>query len=316
MSESLVSVIVPVYNVSEYLEECWNSIARQTYDNIEIILVDDGSTDGSGKLCDELSRKEYTTIVIHRENGGLAAARNSGLDVCSGEYITFVDSDDMIAPNMIEDMVSAINETDADIVQCDYFRYENREEINNISHNQVQIEITSGKKFVGTENYKDIACAKLYKNVCWQNIRFREEIIHEDYALIYKIVYEAFRVTYIEDILYYARIRSGSITQLGFRRESLILVELSEERIEYFQINNERKLSDKAYTSYYDYLLSFYNQIRRCNNYEKNEKKSVCESLLRKYRNNIFRFLNIESIQIKTKIKLICCYFVPGLWKC
>lgn len=102
MKDDLISVIVPVYNVEKYLHKCINSILNQTYKNLEIILIDDGSTDNSGKICDEYALKDNRIKVIHKENGGLSSARNAGLDICSGDYIGFVDSDDYIAEDMYE----------------------------------------------------------------------------------------------------------------------------------------------------------------------------------------------------------------------
>ena len=314
MSEVLVSVIVPVYNVRDYLQECWKSIINQTFRNIEIILVDDGSTDGSGELCDELSKQDKRVIVIHRKNGGLSAARNSGIDVCKGEYITFVDSDDVIAPNMMEVLVSAINETGADVVQCESIRYEKDFDEIELGDNKFQVKTFPGNAFVGSESYKDVSWAKLYKRSVWSKRRFMEGIIHEDYALTYKLMYESSLVAYIGETLYYARIRPGSITQLGFRKESLILVKLSEERIEYFMEHNDKRLLDYAYAGYYGYLLSFFNELTKADCLDKIERKEIRKSLIVKYRKNIMKFLGIESIGVKTKIKLVACFFIPSLW--
>ena len=314
MSEVLVSIIVPVYNVSDYLQECWDSIISQSFKNLEIILVDDGSTDGSGELCDELSKQDKRVIVIHRKNGGLSAARNSGLDVCKGEYVTFVDSDDFIASNMIEKLVLAMSETGADIVQCESIRFENELDEKKTVDNHFQVKTFPGNVFVGNENYKDVSWAKLYKREVWSKKRFREGIIHEDYALTYKLIYESALVSHVGETLYYARIRPGSITQLGFRKESLILVELSEERIEYFMEYNDKRLLDYAYTGYYGYLLSFYNKLIKDNCLDRIERKEISKSLILKYRKNIMKFLDIESIGVKTKIKLVACFCIPSLW--
>lgn len=112
-----ISVIVPVYNVEDYLEECINSILGQTYKNLEIILVDDGSTDNSSKICDIYEKKDKRIKVIHKENGGLSSARNEGLKYRTGEYISFVDSDDFIDKTMYEKLYSAIKKYDADVVR-------------------------------------------------------------------------------------------------------------------------------------------------------------------------------------------------------
>ena len=118
----LISVIVPVYNVSNYLERCVQTLIKQTYGNLEIILVDDGSTDGSSKLCDKIAKSDNRIKVIHKENGGLSSARNAGLDAAQGEYISFIDSDDSIHLYFYNVLLKVMNETDADIVQCEMLR--------------------------------------------------------------------------------------------------------------------------------------------------------------------------------------------------
>lgn len=108
MEQALISVIVPVYNVEKYLPECVESIISQTYDNLEVILIDDGSTDRSGKICDEFAEKDSRIVVIHQKNSGVSAARNRGLDLCRGEYISFVDSDDYYCTDLMESAMNAL----------------------------------------------------------------------------------------------------------------------------------------------------------------------------------------------------------------
>ena len=128
--QPLISVIVPVYNVEQYLDRCVNSLVGQTYQNLEIILVDDGSPDGCSVICDNWARKDSRVIVIHKNNGGLSSARNSALDVCSGDVIAFVDSDDWVEPDMFEKMLESMQEHDADIVQCSVLKtYENGQSV-------------------------------------------------------------------------------------------------------------------------------------------------------------------------------------------
>ena len=113
-----ISIIVPIYNVKKYIQQCVESLINQTYKNLEIILIDDGSTDGCGELCDEFGKKDQRIHVIHKQNGGLSDARNKGIDVASGDYIGFVDSDDWISHNMYEKMLSSLKSVNADIAVC------------------------------------------------------------------------------------------------------------------------------------------------------------------------------------------------------
>ena len=118
MSQSLISVIVPVYNVKEYLNTCVESILNQTHENLEVILVDDGSTDGSGEICDSYAKTDTRVQVLHTTNGGQAAARNRGIEVCKGEYLTFIDSDDSMEPELIETLYLAQKKSGANLVSC------------------------------------------------------------------------------------------------------------------------------------------------------------------------------------------------------
>ena len=118
--EQLVSIIVPIYNVEKYIKECIDSIINQTYKNLEIILVDDGSPDCCPKICDEYSKKDKRIKVIHKENGGLSSARNAGLDVAKGEYVSFIDSDDVVDEKFIETLYNLCIENNCDISECNF----------------------------------------------------------------------------------------------------------------------------------------------------------------------------------------------------
>ena len=118
--EKTVSVIVPIYNVEKYLERSVRSILKQSYDNLEVILVDDGSPDNCGNICDALAKEDKRIRVIHKENGGLSDARNAGLDIATGDYIVFVDSDDHISPDFIDILMKEVDENDADVAMCSY----------------------------------------------------------------------------------------------------------------------------------------------------------------------------------------------------
>ena len=316
----LVSVIIPVYNVIDYLEDCWKSIVKQTYKNIEIILVDDGSTDGSDELCDKLVQTDSRACVIHRKNGGLSAARNSGLDVCRGNYITFVDSDDIVADNMIELMLKVLLSNDADIVHAKNIKWIDASEYLAIKDQQntnitdEQVRLYKGEEYLLSQDYADMSWSKLYKKSCWQNVRFREGIIHEDFESTYKLIYEAARVAYIDEVLYFGRTRPGSIIQLGFRTESLVIIELCEERIHFFEKKSNLKLLQWAYGSYYEFLLSFVNRMGDCAGLSDIEKRKKRHELMKKYRDNIGSFVTIEDISLGVKIKLLACCFFPSLW--
>ena len=131
--EKTISVIVPIYNVEKYLDRCLKSIINQTYKNLEIILIDDGSPDNCGTICDEYAKKDNRIKVVHKDNGGLVKARNTGLDIATGEYISFIDPDDWIELNMYEEMIKIADETNTDIVRCGYYRDNDKESMERIS---------------------------------------------------------------------------------------------------------------------------------------------------------------------------------------
>ena len=139
--DELISVIVPVYNVEKYISRCIESIMKQTYKNIEIILIDDGSTDNSGKICDEYSLKDDRINVIHKKNGGLSDARNTGLDIAKGKYISLIDSDDFVSKFFIETLYNTCKNENCEIAICEYERvYEEKEEISDLENdNKVEI---------------------------------------------------------------------------------------------------------------------------------------------------------------------------------
>lgn len=212
----LVSVIVPVYNVQNYLKECVESIRNQTYTNLEILLIDDGSTDKSGAMCDAYSREDERIQVIHKKNGGLSDARNAGLDVCKGEYIGFVDSDDVIAADMYEKLLQASVLNNADISACHSARLINGK----IRHPRCGKELICQNRsaiikriFLGWGGLSVSACIKLYKRNVFKDVRFPYGKTNEDVFVILDICEHASRMVVLPEPLYYYRMRLGSITR-------------------------------------------------------------------------------------------------------
>ena len=168
----LISVIVPVYNVESYVAECIESIQNQTYMNLEIILVNDGSTDNSGDICDQYATYDERIKVIHKENAGVSAARNTGIEAANGDYIAFVDSDDYIAPNMYEDMLRILKENDLDILECTAFRDKGGEIIEGC--NDGSLEIFNRDEALKMAMYDCFVAvwSQLYKRSAIDDVRF------------------------------------------------------------------------------------------------------------------------------------------------
>jgi len=218
----MISVVIPVYKVEEYLGECISSVVKQSYTDVEIVLVDDGSPDKCPMICDEWAQKDGRIKVIHQENKGLSGARNTGMDAAKGDYITFIDSDDFVEPTYIERLYNALQENeDCSIASCSCCQYVNGE-VKPISYDSWRFNET---RFIEPEDYAErmllmksqhTAWGKLFKASILKNIRFREGYNNEDilFALDFfpQVERENIRTVEIPDQLYYYRYRPGSIS--------------------------------------------------------------------------------------------------------
>lgn len=207
----MISVIIPVYNVEPYLRKCLDSIVHQTYRDLEILIIDDGSTDGSGKICDEYAEIDERAKVFHTENKGLSCARNLGLDNATGDWIGFVDSDDWIEPDMYEMLLIRAEEKGADVVECGVFteypkKTEERKRYNREISGMVAVQM-----LLRNELSND-AWSKLWRRSCFTSIRFPEKRVYEDVATTYRIFAAASRVCTIANSKYHYLIRKGSIS--------------------------------------------------------------------------------------------------------
>ncbi len=210
-----LSIIIPVYNVRQWLEETVNSVLNQTHRDFELILVDDGATDGSGELCDTLAAADSRVKVIHQGNAGVSAARNAGLDAARGEYIGWVDSDDIIEADMFQRMVLLAELHNADVVQC---RHDRACALNGNARSDA-VEILTGEEFVrrmftkqGGDYTNQVALwSKIYRKALWEGIRFPAGQVYEDEMQTYKVCLKAEKIVETEDILYHYVKRENSI---------------------------------------------------------------------------------------------------------
>lgn len=211
----LISVIVPIYKVEEYLDRCVSSIAGQTYSDLEIILVDDGSPDRCPAMCDEWAKKDSRIRVIHKENGGLSDARNAGMRAATGEYISFIDSDDIVAPEFLECLHRATVTKDVDIVACDYFTFLDDQISISINDKPFKVDVVSAEEAIedilNNRRFRAIAWNKLYRRVIVENEFFEYGRLHEDEFFTYRMIDKAKRLAYVNAKLYGYRQRAGSI---------------------------------------------------------------------------------------------------------
>ena len=214
MDKKLISIIVPVYNVEPYLEKCINSLIRQTYHCIEILLVDDGSPDNCGKICDDYASKESRIVVIHKKNGGLSSARNAGIDIAKGEYLMFVDSDDYVEPNFCERAYQIIDENNVTCASFGYFEHK-AEQVKSLgTTNPRKIEAEEGiKSLIALDDViYNMACNKIFHKRLFRTIRFPEGKLFEDQGTMYKI-FDAAGEIYVDSApLYHYVRRDDSIT--------------------------------------------------------------------------------------------------------
>lgn len=239
-TDPIVSVIVPIYNVEHYLQRCIDSIREQTYKQLEIILVDDGSPDDCGRICDYNTKLDVRIVAIHKENGGLSSARNAGLDIAKGEYVAFVDGDDTIHPKFIEALTELCTYYECDIAQCDYLTV--AEGFSKLPLNTLQsIKIYNGRQALYeqccTKNAAQytIACNKVYRKELFQNIRYPLGKIHEDEFTTYLLLWKAERIAITNQYMYYYLQRVASIMGTTFSAKRLDALEAFQERLEFLK---------------------------------------------------------------------------------
>lgn len=305
MYNELVSIIVPVYNTEMFLNKCIDSILNQTYTYFELILVDDGSTDGSFAICKEYEKKDSRIKHIYKDNEGAGYARNYGIDNCHGRYITFVDSDDWVDTDWLESMVNSIG--DCDILQIGTHVYspdglilredQNNEEIKGIRNGyEVNKALLEGRYTCG-----GVPWGKLYKNELWEDIRFPKLKRFEDVAVLYKIYWKADKVKVVPISKYcYRSQRQGSIMHSVYSLEWLSVLDIEKEKINFYRDNNSLELCNLTKFEYCNAIIINIKKIKKYLPDEKNEvKKLVC--LLK---TNIKDALRINGYVVK-KIKLV-----------
>lgn len=314
MSE--ISIIVPVYNVEKYLNKCILSILEQSFTNFELILIDDGSKDNSGRICDGYRGRDSRIKVIHQENLGLSSARNVGLEASEGKYVTFIDSDDFIHPNMLEVLHSNILEKNADISICNYdLVYKNMEVPKEFGHNKITVytNIEGVKRIVEkSETSMIITCGKLYRRSLFCEIRYPVGKYHEDEFVTYKLLYKSTKIVTTSAKLYYYLQRSNSITGSAFSIKRLEKLEALEEAIMFFKNQNNKEL---AYLAEFRYLLNIQIAYYRVK-YEVNYNKGIMDKLKIQYNRkfNEFADVNMKSIPIIKRMLLRFFYIAPNIY--
>ena len=310
--EELISVIVPVYNVEKYIKRCIDSIIQQEYRNLEIILVDDGSTDKSGIICDEYKKRDKRICVVHKENGGLSSARNIGIDLAKGNYIAFVDSDDYISVAMYSVLMKNIIEEKADISIINYQIVSEWEEIGQKVIGKSKRKVMSGREACKERYKKDgtvmvVAWNKLYKKELFQFVRYPIGKLHEDEFTTYKLLYSANIVVY-QDKKLYAYVQRKSSIMGEFSRKRLDVLAAVRECREFWEKNKEKELYELSVEQYIFLLLNLYTNAKGVKN------KDIRTSLYRQYQEIKWEILGRKRIAGKRKCQMFLFECNPFLY--
>lgn len=312
--EELISVVVPVYKVEKYIDKCINSIINQTYKNLEIILVDDGSPDNCGNICDEYAKKDNRINVIHKENGGLSDARNVGIEASKGKYITFIDSDDYISDNYINFLYKLIVEYKADISIGKHYVLYNNTEINTATGKKYELEPKQALEMMLYGDDLDVsAWAKLYKKELFESVRYPKGRLFEDAATTYKLIDLSKKIIFSSEPIYYYVMRSDSISNKSFNDKKMDLITSTNEMTCYIgeKYNDLKKACDRRLM--YSYLSTL-TQLAKSDESTPNYNKYKNE-LMNYIKENRKRVLEDSKIPKRDRIALECTKLGFGFFK-
>ena len=309
---SKISIIVPVYNTEKYLSKCLNSLIKQTYKDIEIIVVNDGSKDKSLEIAKKFAKQDNRIKVFNKENGGLSSARNFGIEKASGEYIGFVDSDDYIKENMFEILYNMIKEANAKIAICGWYLVED---------NQIRTCNFKCKKLVLNDeqaidmllnhvSFDNFACNKLFHRALFKDVIFPFGELLEDLSTIYKLIHEAKVIVVDSNPLYYYVLHSNSITSNLYKQvdpQSFCAFEDREKDLLLMYPKLTNKIKSNYFTANRHYFTISIHSLIRDKKFEKVRIKEM--------RKNVFYVLIDKSIPFRVKVSSIVISIVPYLFK-
>lgn len=312
LMKDLITVIVPIYNVEKYVRKCIDSIINQSYKNLEIILVDDGSPDKCGIICDKYAEKDSRIRVIHKKNGGLSDARNVALDVMKGNYVTFIDSDDYIDIEYISYLYDLINHYNADISICGYkYITEEGKVLNHPSDDNTILIMNQEKAFfelLNSQYFSNSSCGKLFKSDCFNGIRYPCGRLYEDVATTYKTFFKSKKIVFGAHSLYFYLYRVGSISKQKFSLARMDGIYFAEKMVK----DIKRKFPSLWHIGecrLFDSYLAVFSIVN------KKDYPDIYEQVWNKIcvtRNNI---LTCKYSGKKRKILSICSYLGPGIMK-
>ncbi len=297
----LISIIVPVYNKEEYIRKSLDSILDQKYKNLEIILVDDESTDNSRGICEEYAKIDARIKIFYQKNGGAAKARNTGLRYAKGEYIAFIDADDYIDTNYIQTLVELAKKYNADIVQCNRYNSNSNRPTDELEETVYEGFDKNGliysKLYIPTIN----PVCKIYRRNLFDAVKFTEGMIYEDECIMHKLLYIANKLVHINKYMYCVVLSPGSVMRNGFSLKRLDYIKALEDRKAFYLETRQKEMY--ATTIYKEVLgiKKYINQMYK----EMPDEKDVIRNLKKKHRKTFIEAVLSPSVTFKNKISLI-----------
>lgn len=301
-----ISIIVPIYNVEKYIRGCIESLCAQTYTDIEILLVDDGAKDDSGRICDEYAKRDKRIRVFHIQNGGQSHARNVGLDHATGEYIGFVDGDDAVQPQMYEKLLLLMNEKNAEIAECNFTGRKAPEPDKMPEGNII---LLSGREAleqnldmrVKTRFPSTSVWSKLFKREVLEGLSFPAGRIHEEYGFLCKAIYRCSTYIYLNEPLYRRTLRADSTTAAPFSIRAFDKLAVYKERDDFLKEMGETELLSYSLAQRYDLMLHYYNHSME------NDMKKQAEELWEEMKQQYYQ---VQKSPLLWKRKVLILLFV------
>ena len=310
----MISIIIPVYNVSKYLDKCLQSVVTQTYSNIQIILVNDGSTDNSCEICEKWCKKDKRIEVIHKRNGGLSNARNVGIERAQGEYLMFVDSDDIISDDLCELLHNHLLENNADLAICDTYHIFDNNNFTFQRDNKVEIvrcfdKVEAICNLWYQKSFLPSAWGKLYKKELFKQIRFTEGIIFEDIDIMHEIFYLCNKIIYTNIKAYGYVHHENSITTKKYTQKDNVILDICE-KIMKFAANKNIQIQCAAKSYYVTGALRVYLNAPETAEYQEVIYKA--KNILNSYGKKVLKDKNIRK---KNRYALYLYFYLRPLLK-
>lgn len=301
----LISVIVPVYKVEDYLKRCVDSILNQTYENFELILVDDGSPDNCGQMCDIYAELDARIRVVHKENGGLSDARNAGLKVCTGDYIVFIDSDDWISKYYLEQLYCILKSTGSDVVECEVIKTDKMimedENLPDAQYSEYNTE-EALSLLIQDKCFHQYVWNKIYRKSVIEDIWFEKGKTNEDEFWTYQVFGKSQKITKMNFELYYYFQRASSIMGTGFNIKRLDAIEAKAERQNYLDVNFPSLVKKGRLNLFFSCMYAGQMSIIYLDKNEKKKAFSLLKNIIEKYIDITF----VEELpRIRDKIWLL-----------